>query len=97
MWFANYTSGGVHQIQVGDTLTGATSTKTIKVTSITLVSGTWAGGNAAGTLYGNTKSGNFTNGENLNEGVNLNVATLTRDFTLVGRGISRMGQSTILE
>ncbi len=97
MWFGSYTSGGTHQIQVGDTLTGATSTKTIKVTAVTLVSGTWAGGNAAGTIWGNTKSGNFTTGENLNEGVNSNVATLTKDFTLIGRGVGRMGQSTLLE
>lgn len=76
---ALFTSGGTHEISRGDTLTGNTSSKTAYVSSVELTSGTWAGGDAAGELILLSVSGTFTAGENLNEGTNTNVATLTAD------------------
>jgi hypothetical protein len=76
-----YTHGGTHQVVVGDTLTGALSSSTCKVISITLTSGTWASGDAAGTLTVIDKNGTFV-AENLNEGENLDVCTIaTGDMT----------------
>lgn len=70
-----YTSGGTHEVLVGDILTGATSGATCRVLSLTLTGGTWAGGDAAGTLTVCDKSGTFQ-AENLNEGVNGDVCTI---------------------
>jgi hypothetical protein len=70
-----YTSGGIHQVLVGDILTGALSSATCRVISVTLSSGTWSGGDAAGTLTVVDKNGIFV-AENLNEGTNLDVCTI---------------------
>lgn len=44
-----FSSGGVVEIEAGDTITGITNTKvTAVVKSVLLYSGTWAGGDAAG-------------------------------------------------
>lgn len=70
-----YTSGGTHQVLVGDILTGATSGATARVIALTLTSGTWAGGDAAGTLTLCDQSGTFQ-AEVLNEGVNSDVCSV---------------------
>ncbi len=70
-----YTSGGTYEVVAGDTVVGATSGATAKVVSLTLTSGTWAGGDAAGVLTLNFRTGTFQ-AENLNVGVNNNVATI---------------------
>lgn len=75
-----YTSGGTHEVLVGDILTGASSGATARVISLTLTSGTWAGGDAAGTLSLCDQSGTFVS-ENLNEGVNADVCTIASDST----------------
>ncbi len=82
-----FTSGGTNEIVAGDILTGATSTETARVVSISaLTSGTWAGGDAAGTFTVRTQSGTFQS-ENLNttdaDGTNpfLNNATIGADMT----------------
>jgi hypothetical protein len=77
-----YTSGGPHQVLVGDILTGATSAATAKVIAITLTSGTWAGGDAAGTITFKDQVGAFQS-ENLNEGANSDVCTIAGDSTPV--------------
>lgn len=80
---AAFTSGGVAEIAVGDTVTGATSGQTAKVVYLAHSSGTWAGGDEAGTLYVGTPSGAFTPGEDLNvSGKQDNIATLTADFVV---------------
>jgi hypothetical protein len=58
-----FTSGGTTQIQVGNTITGGTSTATGIVEATHLSSGTWAGGDAAGFLYIRQKTGTFVTGE----------------------------------
>jgi hypothetical protein len=70
-----YTSGGTHEVLVGDTLTGATSGATARVVSLTLTSGTWAEGDAAGTLTLCDQIGTLQS-ENLNEGENNDVCTV---------------------
>lgn len=61
-----FTSGGIREIVAGDTLTGATSSETAIVVSISaLTGGSWAGGDAAGTFTVRTQSGTFQS-ENLN-------------------------------
>ena len=77
-----FTSGGTYVIAVGNTITGATSSKTAVVTKVTVATGSWAGGDAAGTLWINTVSGAFV-GENLNVGANPNVATIGGDATTI--------------
>ena len=52
-----FTSGGVSEILVGDTLTGATSGKSFVVTKVILTGGTWAGGDAAGRIFLASKTG----------------------------------------
>jgi len=73
-----YTSGGTHEVVVGDTLTGAMSGATARVVSLTLTSGTWAVGDAAGTLTLCDQTGTFQS-EDLNEGANSNVCTVGGD------------------
>lgn len=77
-----YTSGGGggKTIAVGDTLTGAISTKTAVVVAYTTTGGTWAAGTAAGTLWITSKSGAFQ-AENLDKGATLDVMTIGSDFT----------------
>lgn len=77
-----YTSGGTYEILPGDTITGATSSSTARVVSLTLTSGTWAGGDAAGTLTVDDRNGALQS-ENLNVGGNTNVATIGGDSAAV--------------
>jgi hypothetical protein len=74
----DFTSGGPYQIQEGDVVTGATSTKTATVLRIVTTSGSWAAGTAAGYMVVASASGAFV-AENLNVGANLNVATIAAD------------------
>ena len=78
----SYTSGGTYEIMPGDTITGATSTNTARVVSLTLATGTWAGGDAAGVLTLDTRNGALQ-AENLNVGGNSNVATIGADSVAV--------------
>jgi hypothetical protein len=78
-----FTSGGTYQIQVGDTITGATSGATATVTYVAQWSpydggGSWSAGTAAGMLRVASQTGNFQ-AENLNVGGNSNVATIASD------------------
>lgn len=76
-WTLDYDSGGVAEIEAGDTLTGATSSATAIVDAVTLDSGTWAGGDAAGTLTLRRKGGTFQDRENLNQsGGQANIGTV---------------------
>ena len=59
--FANGTS----PIEVGSTITGATSGAMAKVTAVYVTSGLWAGNNAAGYLCIKDKTGTFQHGEDL--------------------------------
>ena len=59
---------GSIEIEVGDTITGATSGKTATVTSVTINSGTLAGGDAAGFISIKDNSGTWTNSEPINVG-----------------------------
>lgn len=75
VWTLDFTSGGTYEIEVGDTITGATSGATAHVAGISLSSGSWAGGDAAGTLTLRRVIGTFQ-GENLDVGANANVAAI---------------------
>lgn len=76
-WTLDYDSGGVAEVEVGDTLTGASSGATALVDAVTLDSGTWAGGDADGTLTLRRVSGTFQNNENLDQsGGQANIATV---------------------
>lgn len=77
-----FTSGGTYQIQEGDTITGASSGATAVVTRVALASGTYAGGTAAGRITFATQTGAFT-GENLDVGLNTNVATIAGNSTAI--------------
>jgi len=70
-----YTSGGVEELQVGTTVTGATSGATAQVVSKTLTSGTWAAGTAAGVLILDNQVGTFES-ENLNAEAQDNICTI---------------------
>jgi len=70
-----FTSGGTHEVIVGDTLTGGTGGATAVVASITLSSGSWVGGDGSGLFTLTDQTGAFQ-AENLNEGANSNVATI---------------------
>lgn len=82
-----FTSGGTHEVLVGDTLTGATSGATCEVVSIQVDSGTWAGGDAAGYFFVKSVSGTFV-AENLDEGANPNVCTIAAAPTEIQLGSS---------
>lgn len=56
---------GSTEIEVDDTLTGATSGATGVVTAVDLSSGSWVGGDAAGRVAITKKVGNYTLGEDL--------------------------------
>ena len=59
-WTIAFTGGGIHELLVGETITGATSTTiTARVCEINLTSGTWAGGDAAGTIVVDQFTGDF--------------------------------------
>ncbi len=47
-WVIPFSSGGTTEVEVGDTIKGATSNATAVIKQILLYSGTWAGGDAAG-------------------------------------------------
>ena len=49
-WAVPFSSGGTNEIQVGDTIVGATSGARARVKQVMLYSGSWAGGDAAGFL-----------------------------------------------
>lgn len=71
-----FTSGGVAEIEAGDTIVGATSGATGVASRVFLTSGTWAGGDAAGYLLVDTQTGTFQ-AEDLNvPAVQNNIATI---------------------
>lgn len=71
-----FTSGGTHELLVGDTMTGADSEATATVDAINITSGTWANGDAAGYIRVSAQVGIFDDGEEVSDGTN-NVGTLT--------------------
>ena len=73
-----FTSGGTTEIEVGDTIEGATSEATADVVAVDLDSGTWAGGDAAGRLWIKDQTGTFE-AENLDVGAGSNLATIAAD------------------
>ncbi|MBW2342507.1 MAG: hypothetical protein JRF53_00580 [Deltaproteobacteria bacterium] len=75
VWSLSFTSGGTYEIEVGDTIEGATGGATGYVTGVSVATGTWAGGDAAGTLTLRRVTGTFQ-AENLDVGTDLNVATI---------------------
>jgi hypothetical protein len=75
-----FTSGGTYEIVAGDEIEGATSGETATVFDVELTGGSWAGGDAAGNLWLNDQSGAF-GAENLNVGVNANVASIAANST----------------
>ena len=75
VWSLSFTSGGTVEIEVGDTIEGATGGATGYVVGVSLATGTWAGGDAAGTLTLRRVTGTFQ-AENLDVGTDLNVATI---------------------
>ena len=78
----SFTSGGVTEIVVGNTITGAISGATAVITKVILTSGTWAGGTAAGRLFFASQTGTFQ-AENLDVGASLNLATIAGDSTAI--------------
>ena len=74
----NFTSGGTTAIAEGNTVTGASSTRTAVVKRVIVTSGAWADGDAAGRLIVYSVSGAFSSGEGLEVG-SVNLATLTAD------------------
>ena len=75
VWTLSFTSGGTTEIEVGDTIEGATSGATAYVAGVSVNTGSWAGGDAAGTLTLRRVTGTFQ-AENLDVGTDLNVATI---------------------
>ncbi len=73
-----FTGGGTYEVLEGDTVTGATSTKTAVVERVQVTSGTWAGADAAGWLIISAKSGALQS-ENLDVGANSDVCTIAGD------------------
>ncbi len=74
----DFTSGGTHELVVGDTVEGAAGGATGYVEHITLSTGAWADGNAAGVLYLNTRNATaFQAAEVLKDNGNGNCATVT--------------------
>ena len=62
---------GTSEISAGDTITGASSSETAEVTSVTVTSGTWSAGTAAGYISIKNNSGTWTDNENITvSGVN---------------------------
>jgi len=80
VWTLGFTSGGTYEIEVGDTIEGATGAATAYVVGVSLSSGSWAGGDAAGTLTLRRVTGTFQ-AENLDAGANGNVATIAGGAT----------------
>lgn len=85
-----FTSGGNYVIRAGHTVTGADSSATGFVESVSVSSGSWSAGTAAGNLVIRRKSGTFT-AENLNIGANLNVCTITGSLTTSNPEVTTTG------
>lgn len=77
-----FTSGGTVEVVAGNTIVGATSAATAIITKVILTSGSWAAGTAAGRLFFASQTGTFQ-AENLNVGINLNVATIAGNSTAI--------------
>lgn len=75
VWSLSFTSGGTYEIQVGDTIEGATGGATAHVAGVSVDTGSWAGGDAAGTLTLRRVTGTFQ-AENLDVGANSDVAAI---------------------
>jgi len=73
----DFVSGGTTDVVPGGTVTGASSSATAVVETLSVSSGAWANGNAAGTLTLRRRSGVFTDGENLDTTAQANVATVS--------------------
>lgn len=58
-WSIPFSSGGTTEVEVGDTIKGATSAATAVVKQILVYSGTWAGGDAAGFFIVEKVTGTF--------------------------------------
>jgi len=78
----SFTSGGTTEIQVGNTITGATSGATAVIAGVGLQSGSWGAGTAAGIVTFASQTGTFQ-AEDLNIGASLNVATISGDSTAI--------------
>ena len=78
----SFTSGGVTEIVVGNTITGATSAATAVITRVCLESGSWAAGTAAGRFIFASQTGTFQ-AENIDVGATLNLATIAGDSTAI--------------
>jgi len=79
VWTLSFTSGGTYEIEVGDTIEGATGGAAY-VAGVSVATGSWAGGDAAGTLTLRRVTGTFQ-AENLDVGTDLNVATIAGEPT----------------
>lgn len=84
-----FTSGGTTEIEVGDTIKGATSNATAKVLGVVLDSGSWAGGDAAGWLIldlpskvGTFQSENVYVSSDTTSGTNDATVTVDVDHTV---------------
>jgi hypothetical protein len=84
----SYNSGGMYKVKAGDQITGHTSGATAIVEYVFVSTGSWAAGTAAGYLYLSSVAGVFINGETLDVGGNINVATLTTALTNTGMTLS---------
>lgn len=78
----SFGSGGTFEVEEGDTITGATSGATAVVERIQLTSGSWAGSDAAGWFILSGQTGTFQ-GEDVDVGVDLNVATIAGGDSIV--------------
>lgn len=72
----DYTSGGPHELVVGDTVEGETGGGTGYIAHITLTSGTWSGEDAAGVIYLHTRNATAFQSETLKDNGNLNCASI---------------------
>jgi len=76
-----FTSGS-SEISEGDTITGATSAATATVERVIVTTGDWGDGDAAGKLVLSDQTGTFQ-AENLDVGVDTNVATIAGDSSAI--------------
>jgi len=82
IWTLTFTTGSI-EVEVGATITGATSAAMGYVTAVSVTSGSWAGGDAAGTLTLRRVTGEF-------QAENLKVNTI-----VVAAGTGITGQSAV--
>lgn len=84
-----FSGGGTSEIEVGDTITGATSGATAKVVEILLYSGSWSGGDAAGFFVVRDLDGTFGS-ENVKLPGGTDDATVTaavnHSFSIIDSG-----------